>query len=168
MLEKTPKVLRDLLAGLREELTHRNYGPGTWSAHEVVAHLIHGDRTDWIPRARWILAKGEAEAFEPFDRAGHAELASSKRTEELLELFELERAANLGVLRGLPLTAENLAKRGKHPALGSVTLSELLCTWVVHDLNHISQVCKALAYQRKCEVGAWEAYLSILGDPRPR
>lgn len=168
MLQRTPAVLCALLAGLGDEWTHRNYGPGTWSAHEVVAHLIHGERTDWIPRARHILAHGTATAFEPFDREGHASLAREKSTGELLELFAAERAEGLRALRTFDLSAASLATKGWHPALGEVTLSQLLCTWVVHDLNHIAQVCKALAYQRKGDVGVWEAYLSILGEPRPR
>ncbi len=168
ILARTPGVLQALLAGLPEALACTNYGPGTWSPHEIVGHLIHGERTDWMPRARQILESGEARAFEPFDREGHQPLCREKTLAELLELFASLRAANLAELRSLPLTAQNLSRQGRHPALGRVTLSELLATWVVHDLNHIAQICKALAFQHRQEVGPWEAYLSILAPPAPR
>jgi hypothetical protein len=168
ILAQTPAVLRALLGALPDSLVYANYGPGTWSPHEVVGHLIHGDKTDWIPRARWILERGEAAPFEPFDRDGHRSLCREKTVEELLDLFASVRESSLAELRSLPLTPENLSRRGRHPALGIVTLSQLLATWVVHDLNHISQICKALAFQHRQEVGPWEAYLSILAPPAPR
>ena len=168
ILSDTPAVLQELLENLANEWTHANYGPNTWSPHQIIGHLIHGERTDWIPRARCILEHGEAVAFEPFDRNGHEELCREYDLPRLLEIFETERRENLDVLRSLPLTPETLSRRGRHPALGSVTLEQLLCTWVVHDLNHIAQVCKALAYQHKKDVGPWEAYLSILAPPAPR
>ncbi|GMU37536.1 MAG: hypothetical protein AMXMBFR22_17270 [Phycisphaerae bacterium] len=168
ILARTPRVLRSLLDGLPDAWTRANYGPGTWSPHEVVAHLIFGERTDWLPRARRILEFGESVPFDPFDRNGHADLARRHTTAELLDLFEEERRAGLNALQALPLTPENLARRGRHPALGPATLAQLLCTWVVHDLNHIAQVCKGLAYQHRVEVGPWEAYLSILAPPNPR
>ncbi|MCI0364769.1 MAG: DinB family protein [Phycisphaerales bacterium] len=168
ILARTPLVIRALLGGLGREWSHSNYRPGTWSPHEVVGHLIHGERTDWIPRARMILKEGESREFEPFDRKGHEELCRESSLGELLEVFERERNESLAALRALRLTDEKLRRRGRHPALGTVTLSELLATWVVHDLNHIAQICKAMAYQHKSEVGPWEAYLSILGKPAPR
>lgn len=168
ILEHTPGVLRAMLGGMDEGLTRAPYGPGTWSAHEVVAHLIHGERTDWLPRARWILEHGEARAFEPFNRAGHAALAAAHGTGELLDLFERERGEGLSGLDGLGLRAADLARRGRHPALGVVTLGNLLATWAVHDLNHIAQIAKAVAYRFKDEVGPWEAYLSVLSPPNAR
>lgn len=168
VLERTPAVLDAMLRGIGDEWTRLNYGEGTWSPHEIVAHLIHGERTDWIPRARWILEHGDAAPFPPFDRAGGAGLAAEKTTDELLDIFTDERVEGLRALKRLPPSPENLAKRGRHPALGAVTLSDLLCTWVVHDLNHIAQVCKAMSYQRKRDVGVWEAYLSVLASPAPR
>ncbi len=168
ILARTPRVLLTLLAGLPEELSHRDYGPGTWSPHEIVGHLIHGERTDWVPRARLILRHGASVAFEPFDRQGHVALCREKSLAELLELFDSLRRANLGELRSFSLTPQDLARGGTHPALGSVTLAQLLCTWVVHDLNHVAQICKALAFQHKNEVGPWEAYLSVLAPPNPR
>lgn len=168
VLARTPLVLRALLADLGDEWTRRNYGPDTWSPHEVIGHLIHGERTDWIPRARMILQYGESRTFDPFDRNGHEELCREATTAELLDLFSEERKSNLKILSSFPLTPEYLQRRGRHPALGAVTLSQLLTTWVVHDLNHVAQICKAMAYQHKQEVGPWEAYLSILSPPNPR
>lgn len=168
ILDRTPATLRTLLAGLDEAWTHRPYGPGTWSAHEVVAHLIFGERTDWIPRARHILAHGDARPVDPFDRAGHADLARDHSTADLLDLFERERAASLAALDAMRLTPADLARPGRHPALGRVTLGNLLATWAVHDLNHVAQACKAMAWQRQQDVGPWEKYLSILAPPNPR
>jgi hypothetical protein len=168
ILARTPRLLRTLLEALPDALVRANYGAGTWSPHEVVGHLIHGERTDWIPRTRWILVHGEALAFEPFDRDGHAALCRDHTSGELLDLFATLREANLTALRALALSEEDLARRGRHPTLGAVTLSQLLATWVAHDLNHIAQVCKALAFQHQREVGPGEAFLSILAPPSPR
>jgi hypothetical protein len=168
ILARTPGVLRTLLSELPESLACANYGPGTWSPHEVVGHLVHGEKTDWMPRARLIMEQGEAVAFEPFDRAGHRPLCREKTLAELLDLFAALREANLNELRSLTLTPDNLSRRGRHPALGPVTLAELLASWVVHDLNHSAQICKGLAFQHRREVGPWEAYLSILAPPSPR
>jgi hypothetical protein len=168
ILARTPLLLRTLLEGLPDSLAQANYGEGTWSPHEVVGHLIHGERTDWMPRVRLILQRGDAVAFEPFDRGGHAALCREKTLGELLSLFASLREANLAELRGLSLSPADLARRGRHPALGLVTLAQLLATWVVHDLNHVAQICKALAFQHRPEVGPWEAYLSILAPPSPR
>jgi hypothetical protein len=168
MLARTPGVLRAMLMGVDEHWTEPNYGPGTWSAREVVAHLIHADRTDWLPRMRVIIEHGETRPFEPFDRAGHAPLLSAHTLAELVGLFERERTENLARVRAMGLTNADLARRGRHPALGGVTLGNLLATWVVHDLNHVAQIAKAMAYQYKSQVGAWEEYLSILAPPSPR
>jgi hypothetical protein len=168
ILSRTPRVLRELLDGLPQGLLKANYGPATWSPHEVLGHLIHGEKTDWMPRIRLILETGEAVAFEPFDRNGHASLCREKTTAELLEDFESLRNANLAELRTMSLKPADFARYGRHPALGRVTLSQLLATWVVHDLNHIAQVCKGLSFQHQKEVGPWEAYLSILAPPSPR
>jgi DinB superfamily len=168
ILSRTPQLLRTLLDGLPKELLRASYGPNTWSPHEVVGHLIHGEKTDWMPRVRLILRAGEAVAFEPFDRNGHTALCREKSTGELLVLFESLRNTNLAELRTTALKPADLARRGRHPALGQVTLSQLLATWVVHDLNHVAQICKALSFQHQHEVGPWEAYLSILAPPSPR
>jgi len=153
VLRQTPRVLRTTLEGLPPRWWNANYGEGTRSPREVVAHLIFGERTDWIPRARIILEKGESAVFEPFDRGGHAALHAENSMPRLLDPFESEREANLEVLRSFALTPAMLAKRGKHPALGPATLSHMLSAWVVHDLNHIAQICKALAYQHREAVG---------------
>jgi hypothetical protein len=168
ILARTPDVLRTLLDSLPEELVRTNYGPGTWSPHEVVGHLIHGERTDWMPRVRQIMTRGESVVFEPFDRNGHAGMCREQTTGELLQLFASLRQANLRDLRSMSLGASDMERRGRHPSLGPVTLGQLLATWVVHDLNHIAQICKALAFQHNREVGPWEAYLSILAPPAPR
>ncbi len=167
VLSRTPGVVQSLLTDLPDAWTTPDYGPGTWSAKEIVAHLIFGERTDWIPRARIILQHGPARPFDPFDRAGHKDLLA-KPLAELLTLFETERAASLSALRAMNLTQTDLDRPGLHPALGPVTLSNLLAAWVVHDLNHIAQVCKAMASQYKQAVGPWQAYLSILAPPNPR
>lgn len=168
ILARTPAVLRALLAGLAPDWTHRPYGPGTWSAFQVLGHLIHGERTDWIPRARIILECGQSRPFDPFDRNGHEPEIRGKSLAQLLDEFERARAESLAALDGLALTPELLDRRGTHPALGTVTLRNLLATWAVHDLNHTAQVCKAMAHQARADVGPWEAYLSILAPPAPR
>ncbi len=167
MLARTPAVLRALLRGLPDEWTRANYGPRTWSAAEVLGHFIHTEREDWIPRARHLLERGDSSPFPPFDRNGGAPLMS-KALDELLDIFARERDANIATLRSLVRDERDLEREGVHPALGPVTMRNLLATWVVHDFNHIAQMCKAMAYQYKSEVGPWEAYLSVLAPPNPR
>ncbi len=168
ILERTPTVLRALLGGLPDAWTGQTYGPQTWTAKQVVGHFIWGERTDWMPRVRHILEHGAEAAFEPFDREGHRALCEESALGELLRIFAEERMANLVALRALHLTPEDLARVGCHPALGPVTLSQLLATWTVHDLHHIGHICKAMACQYRGEVGPWEAYLSILAPSQPR
>lgn len=168
ILSRTPAVLRALLADLSPEWTERPYGENTWSAKEVVGHLLHGERTDWIARMNIILDQGEERPFDRFDRAGHKPMMQTHSLAYLLDLFEEERKKNLELLRAKNLASADFAKRGTHPALGKVTLSNLLATWAAHDLNHIAQICKAMAFQNKGEVGPWERYLSILSPPNPR
>jgi hypothetical protein len=168
MLARTPATLRAMLAGLDERWTEPDYGPDTWSAREVVAHLIFGEQTDWIPRARILLAHAEARPFDSFDRAGHKPLMIGATVADLLDLFERERASSLRALDALALTPADLQRRACHPALGTVTLANLLATWVVHDLNHLAQIAKAMAFQYAPQVGPWERYLSVLAPPNPR
>jgi hypothetical protein len=168
ILARTPRTLRTLLQGLPDGLARANYGPNTWSPHEVIGHLIHGEKTDWIPRTKLILQTGDTAAFEPFDRKGHTGLCREKTTADLLDLFESLRNANLGELRSMSLKPADFARPGRHPALGPVTLGQLLASWPVHDFNHIAQVCKGLAFQYAQEVGPWKEYLSILAPPSPR
>jgi hypothetical protein len=168
ILTRTPAVLRALLSGLGDHWTTPNYGEGTWSAHDIVAHLINCERTDWIPRVRSILEGPSDRTFPPFDRQGYLAEARTKPLSALLDEFEHCRRETLAALDSFQLTEADLGKQGLHPALGPATLRNLLATWTVHDLNHISQICKAMAYQYKEQVGPWQAYLSILSPPSPR
>jgi hypothetical protein len=162
VLSRTPGVLRALLAGLSEPWTQSNCGSDTFSPFDVVGHLIHGERTDWMPRARWILAKGASEPFPPFDRFAQQRESAGKSMDDLIREFELLRSRSVSELADLRLDAAQLALTGLHPALGPVTLRQLFATWVVHDLNHLAQISRALAYRYKSEVGPWSAYLPIL------
>lgn len=164
VLERTPAALRSLLADLPAEWIQGYEGPETWSPFDVVGHLIHGEQTDWIPRARIILEHRESRTFEPFDRFAQFEASQGKTLGDLLGEFERLRAENLETLRGLDLSPDDLARKGRHPELGTVTLRQLLATWVVHDLGHITQIARAMATQYGDEVGPWRAYLSILGS----
>ena len=162
VLERTPAVLRSMLSGLSEPWVMNNYGPETWSPFDVVGHLIHGERTDWIPRARIILERGASKPFEPFDRFAQYEASKGKSIVQLLDEFESLRRQNLDTLRAMKLTEAQLDLPGTHPALGPVTLRQLLATWVCHDLNHIHQIAKSMAYQYRDDVGAWREYITIL------
>lgn len=162
ILERTPAVLRELLAGLPEAWIVPNEGPETWSPLDVIGHLIHGEETDWMVRTRIILSPGPERRFEPFDRLGHVGAEHGSTMEALLDRFARLRAANLEELRGLDLRGEQLSRTGEHPEFGTVTLAQLLATWVVHDLGHLAQIARVMAKQYHVEVGPWEAYLSIL------
>ncbi len=161
-LSRTPAVLWAWLAGLPDALTRENEGPDTWSAYDIVGHMIHGERTDWIPRARHILAGNSDVPFQPFDRFAQVQESQGKSLEELLGIFEKLREENLETLAGFGLTEEELDLQGAHPAFGTVTLRQLLATWVVHDLTHLAQVSRIMAYQMREYVGPWRAYLRIL------
>jgi hypothetical protein len=162
ILRRTPATLNSLLRHLPEEWTLATEGPETWSPFDVVGHLIHGEEADWIPRARIILEHGERRAFEPFDRQAMFEKSRGKTLGELLDRFERLRGESLKELEGMSLTPELLARRGTHPELGAVTLSQLLSAWVVHDLGHVGQIVRVLAKQYGEAVGAWRLYLSVL------
>jgi len=162
LLSRTPAVLNTLLRDLPEAWVLRNEGENTWSAFDVVGHLIHGERTDWMPRTRMILQSGEAQTFEPFDRWGHERESQGKSLWQLLEEFGSLRSGNLSELRALNLRQEDLERRGRHPALGVVTLSELLATWAAHDLTHLHQISRIMAHQYREAVGPWSAYLGVL------
>jgi hypothetical protein len=163
ILQRTPASLRALLDGLPEIWERATEGDGTWSPYDVIGHLIHGERTDWIPRARHILA-GETRAFESFDRTAQLTTSQGASMGELLATFADLRRANVATLLGLNLTDDDLARRGLHPELGTVTLGELLASWVVHDLDHIAQVVRSMAKVYEKTTGPWSAYLSILRD----
>jgi hypothetical protein len=162
LLARTPAVLDALLRDLPDTWTLRNEGDATWSAFDVVGHLIHGERTDWMPRARRLLEFGETRAFEPFDRWGQVRESQGKSLGQLLDEFARLRSDNLRELRALNLKAEDLDKRGRHPALGVVTLSELLATWAAHDLTHLHQLSRIMAHQYRDAVGPWSVYLGVL------
>jgi hypothetical protein len=162
ILSRTPGILRSLLGNLPDEWTSGNEGEQTWSPFDVLGHLIHGELTDWLPRIRIIVEAGESKAFEPFDRFAQFEASKGKSVEELLATFEEVRSNSIEALNKMNLTEEDLKIRGKHPELGTVTLEELIATWVVHDLDHIVQISRTMARQYKEAVGPWQAYLSVL------
>jgi hypothetical protein len=162
LLTRTPATLDALLRDLPEAWTFRNEGEDTWSVFDVVGHLIHGERTDWIQRAKVVLQFGETQPFKPFDRQGFAQERRVKSLGELLDEFARLRSENLDELRALNLRPEDLALRGRHPALGVVTLSELLATWAAHDLTHLHQISRIMAHQYRGAVGPWSAYLGVL------
>ena len=162
ILQRTPVTLENLLIGLSNEWLMNNEGGNTWSPYEIVGHLIHGEKTDWIPRARIILSDSQNKTFEPFDRHAQSREPQSKTVIELLEEFKKLRFENIKELQSLNIDDVALSKKGIHPELGEVNLQQLLSTWVVHDLGHISQISRVMAKQYKDEVGVWKEYLGIL------
>jgi hypothetical protein len=162
VLRRTPGTLNALLSDLPDAWALANEGPETFSPYDVIGHLIEGEEHDWIPRARIILEQGEARPFDKFDRFAMYEKSKGKSLRELLARFEEVRGESLRQLDGLDLTPELLQKRGSHPALGVVTLSQLLSAWVVHDLGHIRQIVRVMAKQYRDAIGPWTAYLSIV------
>ena len=162
LLTRTPAALNAFLRDLPETWTFRNEGENTWSAFEVVGHLNYGERTDWMPRARMILQFGESQKFEPFDRWGYLRESQGKSLGQLLDEFARLRSENVAELCALNLREEDLKLRGRHLALGTVTLSELLATWAAHDLTHLHQISRIMAHQYREAVGPWSAYLGVL------
>ena len=162
LLSRTPAALNGLLRDLPEAWTHSNEGDNTWNVFDVVGHLIHADRTDWLPRARKILQFGESQPFDPFDRLGQVKASQGKSLPQLLDEFAQVRSECLNELRSLNLQSTDFARRGLHPALGSVTLSELLATWAVHDMTHLHQISRIIAYQYREAVGPFGEYLGVL------
>ena len=162
ILSRTPQVLETLLSGLSDEWLRNNEGENTWSPYEVVGHLIHGEKTDWIPRAKIILSLSGNKEFEPFDRFAQQNEDPNKSIDELLEEFKTLRINNLKELEALEINDLKLLEKGIHPELGAVNLKELLSCWTVHDLGHIAQISRVMAKQYQTEVGPWIAYLGIL------
>jgi len=162
ILRRTPELLRGLLSGLPAELIGATEGEGTWSPFDVVGHLIHGEKTDWIPRAEVILGPSPDKRWTPFDRDAMIEINRGKTPEALLDEFASLRSANIARLTAFGLDEEKLDLKGVHPEFGEVTLRQHLATWVAHDLSHISQVVRILAKQYRGDVGPWIKYLSIL------
>jgi hypothetical protein len=162
ILRRTPPTLEALLTGLPAEWWQATEGGETWSAFDVVGHLIHGERTDWIPRARIILEHGEAHPFEPFDRLAQRTASRGLSLEDLLTEFRQLRADNVATLEAWQLTDSELGRTGTHPEFGRVTLRQLIATWTVHDLNHLGQIARTMARRYGEEVGPWARYLRIL------
>ena len=169
VLIRTPGTLRTLLEGVAPPWAGGREGPDTFSPFDVVGHLIDGEETDWMPRARIILAQGSNRRFEPYDRFRHRARNAGRALDSLLAEFAALRAGNLDLLRSWELSDTELALQGEHPSLGPVTLRQLLAAWVVHDLGHLAQVARVMAKQYRDEVGPWVPYLPVLTDhERPR
>ena len=162
ILVRTPDVLRHLLGELGPRWTGSNYGENTFSPFDVLGHLIHGEKTDWIPRARIILEHGESQPFEPFDRFAMHKESVGLEMSDLLDKFELLRSQNVRHLKEMDLSPDDLEKTGMHPELGIVTLANHLSLWVVHDLGHLAQIARALAFQYKDEIGPWAPTTTIV------
>lgn len=162
ILERTPQVVTSLLNGLSDEWIQNNEGEDTWSPFDVIGHLIHGEKADWITRTEIILSDTSDKTFAPFDRFAQFEESKGKTISQLLTEFGKLREQNLKVLKSIDLQAEDLKKTGIHPALGEVTLQHLLATWVAHDLGHLAQISRVMAKQYKDEVGPWQEYLPIV------
>jgi hypothetical protein len=160
LLAATPATLDALLRNLPEALTHSTEGHDTWTVTQVLAHLIHGERTDWLPRVQIILRAGESETFPTFQREAH--MGDTRSLSALLDEFAALRAVSLSQLKELHLTPQDLERRGRHPAFGVVTLSQLLATWPAHDLSHLHQISRILASQYREAVGPWSLYLGVL------
>jgi hypothetical protein len=162
LLSRTPATLNALLRDQPDIWTLRNEGNGTWNPFDVVGHLAHGERTDWMPRVKCILQHGEDQAFQPFDRFAQERESREKSLLQLLDEFSELRSENLNALCALNLQPADLDRRGRHPSLGTVTLSELLATWAAHDLTHLHQLSRIMAHQYRERVGPWSQYLGVL------
>ncbi|MEO1021968.1 MAG: DinB family protein [Bacteroidota bacterium] len=162
VLSRTPDVLTSMLAGLSDEWVGNNEGEQTWSPYDVLGHLIHGEKTDWIVRSKIMLSDADDKTFTPFDRFAQMSLPRDTPVEELLAEFRTLRQENLRTLKGFNLTETDFERTGIHPEFGEITLKQLLATWVAHDLGHIAQISRVMAKQYKEEVGPWKKYLRIL------
>ena len=163
ILERTPAVLEQLLSGLSESWIHNNEGEKTWSPFDILGHLVHGEKTDWITRAKLVLQNNQ-QTFEPFDRFAQFESSKGKTITDLLVEFKTLRSKNLDILKNMNISEDDLLKTGIHPNLGQVNLRELLSTWTVHDLGHIRQMTRVMAKQYKQELGPWEKYLPVVHE----
>lgn len=162
LLSRTPAALNALLRGLPARWVKHNEGGDSWNARDILGHLIEGERSDWIARARIILEHGEARVFDPFDRLAQKKEKRERPLDELLEEFARRRGENIKLLEEMRLTDEDLERRGRHPALGVVTLRQLLATWATHDMTHLHQLSRVMAHQYRETVGPWTAYLGVL------
>ncbi len=162
ILDRTPAVIAALLSGLPDDWIMPNEGPETFSPYDVVGHLIHGEKTDWVVRAKMILEFGKSKTFERYDRFAQFEESKGKSLQQLLDEFAALRKENMIWFKALNLTEDDLDRKGMHPVLGEVTLRNLLATWVIHDLTHIAQVTRVMAKQYKEEMGPWQEFFRIL------
>ena len=162
LLTRTPRALDALLRGLPESWTHRNEGDGTWSVFDVVGHLLHGEQTDWIPRTKIILEHGEGRPFDKFDRTAMMRESEGKSLPQLLDEFAAARGESLRQLQALNIKPADLERKGSHPALGVVTLGNLLATWTAHDLTHLHQITRIMAHQVRGDVGPWTKFLGVM------
>jgi DinB superfamily len=162
LLARTPAALNALLRDLPETWTLQNEGENTWTAFDVVGHLVYAERADWMPRVKMVLQFGDTKAFEPFDRLGQTRESQGKSLPQLLDEFARLRSENLSELRALNLRPQDLERRGRHPVFGVVTLSALLATWPAHDLTHLHQISRILAHQYREAVGPWSVFLGVL------
>ena len=162
ILDRTPRVLKALLSNLNDDWTMKNEGPETFSPYDVVGHLIHGEKTDWVVRAKIILEHGKEKPFTPWNRFAQYEESKGKKLGQLLDEFEVVRRENMRWFKGMNLSEADLHRKGIHPKLGEVTLRNLLATWVVHDLTHVAQITRVMAKQYKEEMGPWPEFFRIL------
>jgi hypothetical protein len=162
ILERTPYVIEELLNNLSEEWTMNNEGAGTWSPYDIVGHLIHGEKTDWIPRMEIILSENANKRFEPFDMSAHLKNTNKVPLNNLLGELKTLRYNNIIILKSRKLRESDMSKTGVHPEFGLVSLQQLIATWAVHDLTHIAQITRVMAKQYKTETGPWERYLPLL------
>jgi len=169
ILERTPKVLSSLLLGVSKQWTQNNEGNESWSPYDVIGHLVHGEKTDWMPRLEIVLDNGSNKTFEPYDRFAQFKMSKGKDISQLLKEFETLRQQNLNTLRSKNLTSKDFIKTAIHPSLGTIELKNMLAAWVVHDLGHIAQVSRVMAKQYSEEIGPWKQYLTIVNHtPKER
>lgn len=164
ILQRTPATLRSMLSGLPDQWILPNEGEDTWSAYDIVGHLVYGEKTDWISRTKIILEYGPEKSFTPFDRFAQFKDSAGKSLQQLLDEFETLRTANIETLRSLEIKAADYSRQGRHPNLGDCTLGQLLATWVVHDLGHIRQIARVMAKLYRDEIGPWQAYLPVVNE----
>jgi hypothetical protein len=164
ILSRTPIVVETLLKGLSDEWIMQNEGSNTWSAYDIIGHYIEGEKNDWITRMQIILSDNPDKQFKPFDRFAQFEDSKGKSMQQLLDEFSRWRELNLSVLRSANITEADLSKTGIHPSFGTVTLKQLLATWVVHDLAHINQITRVMAKQYSDDIGPWKEYISLINS----
>jgi hypothetical protein len=164
ILGRTPLIMKAWVSNLPEAWSSYKHSEDNWSAFDILGHFIHGEKTNWIPRAKIILQQEGTKEFEPFDRFAQYDDSKGKTIETLLDEFVLLREKNLDILRGFDLKPADWERQGIHPEFGVVTLKELISTWVVHDLDHIAQLAGEMAKRYTDEVGPWGPYLGVLTE----